>query len=178
LDERPGASIPTYTLHFADGLIAYLKYLTSESQPLHDNIFYVQKEINSINVEVALRYLDEIEAYELSFANNIHTPEGGMHLTGFRSALTRSLNDYAKNSGILKEGNLTGDDVREGLSAIVSVKLRDPQFEGQTKAKLGNPEVRQAVETVVNDALKEFLEKIKTMPKKCLRNVCWHQGLV
>ncbi|HPR91172.1 MAG TPA: DNA topoisomerase (ATP-hydrolyzing) subunit B [Candidatus Paceibacterota bacterium] len=168
LDERPGALTPTYTFHFADGLIAYLKYLTAESQPLHSNIFYVQKEINGINVEVALRYLDEIEAYELSFANNIHTPEGGMHLTGFRSALTRSLNDYAKNSGILKEGNLTGDDVREGLAAIVSVKLRDPQFEGQTKAKLGNPEVRQAVETVVNDTLKEFLEKNKDDAKKML----------
>jgi DNA gyrase subunit B len=171
-DERVGATTPTYTFHFADGLIAYLKYLTSESQSLHNNIFYVQKEINDINVEVALRYLDEIETYELSFANNIHTPEGGMHLTGFRSALTRTLNDYAKVSGILKEGNLTGDDVREGLAAIVSVKLREPQFEGQTKAKLGNPEVRQAVETVVNDALKEFLEKnkddAKKMIEKCL----------
>ncbi len=168
LDERSGATTPTYTFHFADGLIAYLKYLTSESQPLHSNIFYIQKEVNGINVEVALRYLDEIESYELSFANNIHTPEGGMHLTGFRSALTRSLNDYAKTSGILKEGNLTGDDVREGLAAIVSVKLREPQFEGQTKAKLGNPEVRQAVETVVNDALKEFLEKNKDDAKKML----------
>ncbi|MCX6737556.1 MAG: DNA topoisomerase (ATP-hydrolyzing) subunit B [Candidatus Parcubacteria bacterium] len=172
LDERPSATTPTYIFHFADGLIAYLKYLTFESHPLHNNIFYVQKEINDINVEVALRYLDEIETYELSFANNIHTPEGGMHLTGFRSALTRSLNDYAKESGILKEGNLTGDDVREGLASIISVKLREPQFEGQTKAKLGNPEVRQAVETVVNDALKEFLEKnkddAKRMIEKCL----------
>ncbi len=105
----------------------------------------------NIQVETAFQYTEDIQGYEISFANNIHTPEGGMHLTGFRTALTRSLNDYARKNGFLKESeeNLSGEDVREGLMAVISVKLREPQFEGQTKAKLGNPEARTAVDTVV-----------------------------
>jgi len=106
-----------------------------------------------------------LQGYEEPFANNIHTGEGGMHITGFRTALTRTLNNYAHKNGFLKDGNgkgngkLTGDDVREGLTAVISVKLQEPQFEGQTKARLGNPEVRTAVETVVADGLEEYLEK-------------------
>ena len=115
----------------------------------------------SMDVEIAFTYVEDIETRELSFANNIYTPDGGMHLTGFRSALTRTLNAYARGEKYLKEKdeNLTSDDTREGLVAVVSVKLREPQFEGQTKARLGNPEARTAVEMVANEALKEFLEK-------------------
>ena len=111
-----------------------------------------------MEAECAFLYNDDIESSEMSFANNIHTTDGGTHITGFRSALTRSLNDYARASGYLKESeeNLIGDDVREGLVAVVSVKIREPQFEGQTKAKLGNTEARTAVEAVVGEALKDF----------------------
>jgi DNA gyrase subunit B len=106
-------------------------------------------------------YVDDVRTQEMSFANNIYTPEGGMHLTGFKAALTRSLNNYARAEGYLKEKeeNLTSDDVREGQVVVLSVKLREPQFEGQTKAKLGNPEARTATEAVINEAMKEFLEK-------------------
>ena len=118
-------------------------------------------------MEAAFIYNQEIEIKELSFANNIYTPDGGMHLTGFRSALTRTLNDYARTNSYIKESeeNFTGDDVREGLAAIVSVKLGEPQFEGQTKARLGNPPARTAVEAVVAESLKEFLEKIPMTPE-------------
>ena len=121
----------------------------------------MEKEEKELDVEAAFLYIDDTRVQEMSFANNIYTPEGGMHLTGFRSALTRSLNSFARSEGYLKEKeeNLTSDDVREGLVAILSVKLRDPQFEGQTKAKLGNPEARTITESVINEALKEFLEK-------------------
>ena len=124
-------------------------------------------------VEAAFRYTKEFEIYEESFANNILTPEGGTHLTGFRSALTRTLNDYAKKNNVLKgEDTLTGDDVREGMTVVVSVKIRDPQFEGQTKGKLGNPEAKTAVETVVTEALNDFLERnpqdAKAILEKCL----------
>ena len=116
---------------------------------------------NPMDIEVAFMYVDDTKVQELSFANNEYTVEGGMHLTGFRSALTRTINNYARGEGYLKEKeeNITSDDMREGLVAVVSVKLREPQFEGQTKAKLGNPEARTATEAVVNEALKEFLEK-------------------
>jgi DNA gyrase subunit B len=118
-------------------------------------------------------YVDDTRVTEMSFANNINTPEGGMHLTGFRSALTRTLNNYARAEGWLKEKeeNLTADDVREGLVAVISVKLRDPQFEGQTKAKLGNPEARTATESVVSEALKEFLEKHPQEGKAIIQKV-------
>ncbi|MEK7143830.1 MAG: toprim domain-containing protein, partial [Patescibacteria group bacterium] len=124
--------------------------------------------------EVAFVYNRQIEIQELSFANNIYTPDGGAHLTGFRSALTRVLNDYARGNNYIKNSdeNLSGDDVREGLTAIISVKLREPQFEGQTKARLGNPSARTAVEAVVSESLKEFLEKYssdaRAIIEKCL----------
>jgi DNA gyrase subunit B len=144
--------------------------LAKNCQNLTKNIFYVSQEKDDILVEVALLYVDDSESTEFAFANNIHTPEGGMHLTGFRSALTRSLNDYAKEQEIFKNGNngFTGEDTREGLVAVVSVKLKEPQFEGQTKAKLGNPEARTAVEQVVGESFKEFLEINKEDAKRII----------
>ena len=164
----------SHTFHFEGGIISYVKYLNRNEEPLHDNIFYVHKEQEGIAVETAFQYTNDIQGKEISFANNIHTPEGGMHLTGFRTALTRTLNDYARKNNYIKEkeDNLTGDDVREGLTAVISVKLKEPQFEGQTKAKLGNPEARTATETVIADAINEYLEKhpneAKAVLEKCI----------
>lgn len=177
IDWRENSSVsgPYYhAFYFEGGLLAFINYLNRFSQRIQDEPFYVRKTCERIEVEATFVYNQEIETQELSFANNIYTPDGGMHLTGFRSALTRSLNDYARNGNYLKnsDDNLIGDDVREGLSAIVSVKLREPQFEGQTKARLGNPPARTAVETVVAEALKEFLEKnsseARTIIERCL----------
>lgn len=150
-----------YGFCFEGGIRSLVKFLAEDEELLQENTFYISREYEGILVEAAFLYVDDIETQELSFANNIYTPDGGMHLTGFRSALTRSLNTYARAEGYLKDKdeNLTSDDVREGLVAVVSVKLREPQFEGQTKARLGNPPARTAVETVVNEALKDFLEK-------------------
>jgi DNA gyrase subunit B len=164
IDQRKEASkknFRTHTFYFEGGLVSYIKHLNKNDKTIHENIFYVEREKDNILVEIAVQYTEDIESMELSFANNIHTGEGGMHLTGFRTALTRVINDYARKNGFIKEAeqNLSGDDVREGLTAVVSVKLGEPQFEGQTKAKLGNPEARTAVETVILDALEEFLEK-------------------
>ena len=150
----------TYTFYFEGGLASYVKYLTNGAVPKHENIFYAKGEKDEILVEVALRYTEEFEIYEEGFANNIHNIEGGTHLTGFRSALTHVLNDYAKKNNLLKAGeSLTGEDVREGMTAVVSIKIKEPQFEGQTKAKLGNPEAKAAVESVVTEALVDFFER-------------------
>ncbi len=163
-----------YAFCFEGGLLSFINYLNRTHQPVQKEIFYVHKNYEKIEVETAFVYNQEVESQELSFANNIYTPDGGMHLTGFRSALTRTLNDYGRTNGYLKnsDDNFIGDDIREGLVAIVSVKLREPQFEGQTKARLGNPPARTAVETVVNEALKEFLEKnsadSRAIIEKCL----------
>ncbi|MBI2055358.1 MAG: DNA topoisomerase IV subunit B, partial [Candidatus Sungbacteria bacterium] len=157
---------PSYTFYFEGGIISYVKFLNRDETPKHDNVFFVSKEAEvnggrTILVEAAFQYTADIQSKEVSFANHVHTPEGGMHLTGFRTALTRSLNDYAKKNEYFKKDDeaLTGEDVREGLTAVISVKLQEAQFEGQTKAKLGNPEARTAVETVVAEALQDFLEK-------------------
>jgi len=150
-----------YHFYFDGGLRSYVKYLVGENTPLHSNIFYVNKEKDGILVEAAFQYTEERECWEESFANNIYTVEGGSHLTGFRAALTRTLNDYAKKNEFIKsdQETFTGQDVREGLNAAVSVKVPEPQFEGQTKTKLGNPEVKSAVESVVGEALVDFLER-------------------
>ncbi len=150
-----------YTFYFEGGIGSYVKYLTRGVTPRHLNIFYGSGERQGIAVEAAFRYTEEYECYEESFANNIYTAEGGSHLTGFRTALTRTLNDFARKNSILKEtdDNLTGEDIREGFTGVVSVKIRDPQFEGQTKAKLGNPEAKTAVEQVVSETLADFLER-------------------
>lgn len=160
VDDR-GDHPVSYAFYFEGGLRSFITYLAGDRKPLHDHVCYVEKEVDGIEVEATLLYTDDVESEEMSFANNIYTPDGGMHLTGFRAALTRTLNDYARAEGYLKESeeNLTGDDVREGLVAAVSVKLREPQFEGQTKARLGNPPARTAVEAVAAEGLKEFLAK-------------------
>lgn len=159
-DER-GEKKDVYNFYFEGGLIAYIKHLVRGAEPKNDNIFYVSGEKDEILVETAFQYTQEYEVYEESFTNNIYTGEGGTHLTGFRAALTRGLNDYARKNSLIKEGdeNLSGDDVREGLTVVVSVKIKEPQFEGQTKAKLGNPEAKVAVETVVLEGLADFLER-------------------
>lgn len=150
-----------YGFYFEGGVKSFVKYLARDEKPLQEEIFYVQKAYENMDVEVAFIYVDDLETRELSFANNIYTPDGGMHITGFRSALTRSINNYARAEGYLKEkdDNLTADDAREGMVAVVSIKLPEPQFEGQTKARLGTPAARTATESVVNEAIKEFLEK-------------------
>ncbi len=169
-DYREDALIPDYTFYFESGIITLVQYLARDTHCLTNNVFYVKQEKEGILVEVALLYTDDSESTEKAFANNIHTPEGGMHLTGFRSALTRTLNDYAKEQEIFKneDGGFTGEDTREGLVAVISVKLREPQFEGQTKAKLGNPEVRTVVEQVFGENFKEFLEGNKEDAKRII----------
>jgi len=174
IDERD-AKMPFYhAFYFEGGLLSFLKYLSEGEKPFQEEPFYVHKNYDKVEVEAAFIYNNELEIKELSFANNIYTPDGGMHLTGFRSALTRTLNDYLRSNGNSKqaEEGLTGDDVREGLIAIISVKIREPQFEGQTKARLGNTEARTAVESVVGEALKDFMERnssdARRIVEKCL----------
>lgn len=164
---------PSHTFYFEGGLVSYVEFLNRGLEPKNKNIFYVGKEQQNIFVEVALQYTDDLQSREISFANNIHTHEGGMHLTGFRSAITRALNDYARKNGILKEkdDNLTGEDIREGLTTIISVKLKDPQFEGQTKAKLGTPDARTAVETVMGAEFNDWLERNPTDAREILDKV-------
>ncbi len=151
----------TYTFYFEGGLRSYVDYLNNGLIPKNEEIFYVTKPVDSMIIEVALQYVDDYQSREVSFANNIYTQEGGMHMTGFRTALTRVLNDYARKNNFLKvdEENLSGDDVREGLTAVISLKLREPQFEGQTKAKLGNTEARSATDSVFAEAFSHFLEE-------------------
>jgi len=151
----------SFTFYFEGGLMSLVKHLNHGEKPIHDKVFYVEKEAEGIMVESSVQYVEEIDIKEISFANNIKTPDGGMHLTGFRTALTRTINDYARKNNIIKESedNFTGDDVREGMTAVISVKLREPQFEGQTKAKLGNPEARTAVESVFGEAFASYLEE-------------------
>jgi DNA gyrase subunit B len=158
-DQKPGPT--SYIFYFEGGLPSYIKYLTRGNTPRHQNIFYGSGERNGTIVEAAFQYTEEIECYEESFANTVWTQDGGTHLTGFRTALTRTFNDFAKKNGFLKEGdeNLTGEDIREGLTGVVSIKIREPQFEGQTKAKLGNPEAKTIVEQVVGETLTDFLER-------------------
>ena len=152
-----------YAYYFEGGIKSYLKALTRNKDSLQPLPFHVRKEFDEVDVEVAFQYTDSFASNELCFANHLKTAEGGTHLTGFRSALTRTINDYARNKALLKdkEQNFSGDDLREGLTAIISVKLESDklQFEGQTKGKLGNSHVRPAVETVVKDALEAFLEE-------------------
>jgi len=159
-----------YGFQFDGGLRSFIKYLLGNDQPIQDNYFYVHKKQDDVDIEVCFVYTNDVESEEMSFANNIHTMDGGMHLTGFRSALTRVLNDYARETGQIKESdnNLTGDDVREGITALISIRIKEPQFEGQTKARLGNTEARAAVEAVVSDALKEFVQKHSSDAKRII----------
>ena len=153
-----------YGFHFDGGLLSFIKYLydkKGDENLIQKNVFHIHKEHQDVDVEAAFIYTDDIEAREVSFANNVYTMDGGMHLTGFRSALTRSLNNYARSENYLKEKdeNLSSDDVKEGMVAVVSVRIQEPQFEGQTKGRLGSPEARTSVESVVNEALKDFLDR-------------------
>ncbi len=164
----------SYIFYFEGGLSAYVKHLTRGVKKLHQNTYHALGEKNDVLVEVSFQYTEEFESFEESFANNINTSGGGSHLTGFRTALTRTFNDYAKKNNFLKnnDDNLTGEDIREGLTSVVSVKLKEPQFEGQTKAKLGNPEAKTAVEGVVFETLADFLERnpqdAKLIIEKCI----------
>ncbi|MBE3599650.1 MAG: DNA topoisomerase (ATP-hydrolyzing) subunit B [Limnochordaceae bacterium] len=158
VDERSGHS---ETFHYEGGIVEFVRYLNRNKEALHPSVIYANREVAGTLIELALQYNTGYLETVIAFANNIQTTEGGTHLAGFRSALTRSLNDAARKMGLLKESdeNLTGDDVREGLTAIVSVKLRDPQFEGQTKTKLGNSEVKGQVDSVAGEAIGVFLEE-------------------
>ncbi len=160
-DERNAARPVRYGFYFEGGVRSYVEHLNRGKKVLNTEPFIVRKENGETLIEAAVQYTDTFVEHVLSFANNIHTVEGGTHLTGFRAALTRAINEYARGKGYLKEKdeNVTADDLREGLTAIVSVKLRHPQFEGQTKAKLGNPELRGAVAEAVYDALRTYLEE-------------------
>jgi DNA gyrase subunit B len=152
---------PSQTFYFEGGLRSLISFYNRYHKPIHKNIFYVEKEQDNVSVEISLQYVDDIATRVIPFANNIYTSEGGTHITGFRTALTRTLNVYARKGNGVKESeeNFTGDDVLEGLTAVVSVKLREIQFEGQTKAKLGSVEARGAVETVFGEAFSMFLEE-------------------
>ncbi|HEY3164488.1 MAG TPA: DNA topoisomerase (ATP-hydrolyzing) subunit B [Candidatus Limnocylindrales bacterium] len=149
------------SFYFEGGLQSFVRHLNRNKEVLDSRPIYVEQRDKSTLVEVALQYNDTYTENVLSFANNINTPDGGSHVTGFRAALTSSLNDWARRAGVLKDNdaNLAGDDVREGLTAVISVKLTDPQFEGQTKAKLGNPEVKGQVQTAVAEALGQYLDE-------------------
>jgi DNA gyrase subunit B len=158
IDERADRERSFY---FEGGLQSFVRHLNRNKEALHSRPIYVERKQGSTAVEVALQYNDTYTENVLAFANNINTVDGGTHVTGFRAALTSSLNDWAHKAGVLKDsdGNLSGDDVREGLTAVISVKLTDPQFEGQTKAKLGNAEVKGQVQTAVTDSLTQYLEE-------------------
>jgi DNA gyrase subunit B len=153
--------IPSTTFYFEGGLVSLVKFYNKGEKFIHPSVFYVEKELDDVGVEVALQYVDDINFDIIPFANNIHTGEGGTHVTGFKTALTRILNTYGKKNNLIKEadGGFTGDDVLEGLTAVISVKLREIQFEGQTKAKLGSTEAQGAVATVFGDAFSNFLEE-------------------
>ncbi|MFH1178684.1 MAG: DNA topoisomerase subunit B, partial [bacterium] len=153
--------LPSMTFYFEGGLRSLVAFYNKHQTPVHKNIFYIDREQDSVGVEVALQYVDDITPRITAFANNTYNSEGGTHITGFKTALTRSLNTYGRNANILKEKdeNFTGDDVLEGITAVVSVKLSEIQFEGQTKAKLGSVEAQGAVATVFGEAMGAFLEE-------------------
>jgi len=171
-DERNGGEEVSY--HFKGGLIEFVKYLDASRQALHKTV-YIEGEKDNTPVEIAFQYTDGYSENIFSYVNNINTHEGGTHLVGFKTALTRTLNNYAYKNGLIKEGKitLTGDDFREGLTGVISVKVAEPQFEGQTKTKLGNSETKSAVETLVGEKLAEFLEVNppvgKKIIEKCMR---------
>ncbi|MDU6097870.1 DNA gyrase subunit B [Peptoniphilus harei] len=156
--------------HYEGGIKSFVEFINAKKKPVHDEIIYIDEVREETAVEIAIQYTDSYSEVVLSFANNINTEEGGTHLSGFRSALTRTLNDYGRKNNIIKEKeeNLSGEDVREGISAVISVKLPDPQFEGQTKAKLGNSETRGVVDSVLSEELAIFLEENPRVGKQIL----------
>ena len=156
------------TFHYEGGIVEFVKYLNRSSTALYDKIIYCEGIRNNVYVEVAMQHNDGFKENTYGFVNNIVTPEGGMHVEGFRTALTKTFNDYARANKLLKESepNLSGEDIREGMTAIISVKIEDPQFEGQTKQKLGNSEARGAVNAIVSEQLKIFLEQNPEVGRK------------
>jgi DNA gyrase subunit B len=172
VDEREDLETSFY---FEGGIVSFVRHLNKDKDVLHKPPFYAERTVEDVNVEVAMQYTDSFDRDSIyAFANNINNADGGAHITGFRTAITRVINNYARNKGMLKEkeDNLSGDDVREGLTAVVSVKLIDPQFSSQTKEKLVNPEARTAVEATVNDTFAAYLEEnpgeAKRIIEKCL----------
>lgn len=166
-DMRNGGEEEEY--HFKGGIIEFIKYLNETREPLHKTI-YIEGEKDGTPIEIAFQYTDTYSENLFSYVNNINTHEGGTHLVGFRTALTRTFNNYGYKNGILKEGkiNLSGDDFKEGLTAVISVKVAEPQFEGQTKTKLGNSETKSAVETLLGEKLSEYLEENPAVGKKII----------
>lgn len=164
-DEKSGKR---YGFYFEGGIQSYVKHLNVGREAVDEDIFYVDKMVKDVQIEISCQYTDSYTETIKTFANNVLNPEGGTHLTGFRSALTRVINDYARKQGLLKEKeeNLSGEDTREGITCIILVKLPDPQFEGQTKNKLGNPEVRGMVETVMNEHFNYYLEEHPAVARK------------
>jgi len=166
IDEREDKK---HIFQYEGGIVSFVKYLNENKTPLHEDPIYFSKERENTKVEVAMQYNDSYVENIFAFANSINTQEGGTHLAGFRAALTRVVNDYARKSGILKEGaSLSGNDVREGLVAVISVKLPEPQFEGQTKTKLGNTEIRGIMDSVVSEEVKNFLEENPAVARRIL----------
>ena len=155
---------------YQGGIVSFVEHLNKTKDPIHQEIIYIQKVFEENEIEVAIQYNDGYVETIFTFANNINTHEGGTHLSGFRSAMTRTINDYARKNNLIKdsEASLSGEDIREGLTAVISVKLRYPQFEGQTKTKLGNSEMKGLVESVVNEGLAEFFEENPVVAKKII----------
>lgn len=166
-DDRKGQS---YSFYFEGGIQSYVKHLNIGKEVVDDDVFYVDKTVKDAQIEIAMQYTDAYTEQIRTFANNVFNPDGGTHLTGFRTALTRVINDYARKQGLLKEKeeNLSGEDCREGLTAVILVKLPDPQFEGQTKNKLGNPEVRGYVEAVLSENLNYYMEEHPAIARKII----------
>ncbi|HSH17794.1 MAG TPA: DNA topoisomerase (ATP-hydrolyzing) subunit B [Candidatus Saccharimonadales bacterium] len=166
-DDRTGKN---YSFYFEGGIQSYVKHLNIGKEVVDDDVFYVDKQVEAAQIEIAMQYTDAYTEQIKAFANNVYNPDGGSHITGFRAALTRVINDYARKQGLLKEKeeNLSGEDCREGLTAVILVKLPDPQFEGQTKNKLGNPEVRGYVETVLAENLTYYMEEHPAIARKII----------
>ena len=174
IDERNKKDVLTYGFYFEGGVKSYVRHLNHLKTPKHETIFYVHKSQDDIEVEIGVQYVEDFKETVFAFTNNVYNNEGGTHIAGFRTSLTRILNTYARAKGYLKEkeDNLSGEDVREGLTAVISVKVKDPQFEGQTKAKLGNPEVQPAVANIFSEAFEIYLEEhpkdATAIVEKCL----------
>ena len=166
-DERPEEGPVEKTFHYEGGIKEFVEYLNRSKTPIYEDIIYCEGNVNNVAVEVAMQHNDSYSDNTYGFVNNITTPEGGTHVVGFRNALTKTFNDYARKNKLLKENepNLSGEDIREGLTAIISVKIEDPQFEGQTKQKLGNSEARGAVDSVVSKQLEIYLEQNPAVAK-------------
>jgi len=173
IDSRNPDALQKQTFYFEGGISAFVRHLNQNKSSLVDPPIYVAKENEKTSVEAAISYTNDFNEHTYTFANNIATSDGGTHLTGFKTALTRAINDYAKKNDLLRglEGPLTGDDVREGLTAIVSVKLASPQFEGQTKGKLGNPEVKGIVESIVTSGLSQYFEEHPNESRRIIEKV-------